>query len=96
MRFFYFPARSMYVFALAAAAIFAMPFVWYVTHTFFAAFQTVGGQLITDLGTNDSTTDAVETFLNFGDTYILVLFLIGLGFWVWVQTQKRGPPVYAY
>jgi len=90
------PVRSMWVLALAALTIFMLPFVWYVSNTFFTAFQTTGRQLISDLGTNDATTDSIDVFLTNGNKYVLVLSLIGVGFWVLVRTQKKGVPTYGY
>lgn len=90
----YLPVRALWIWAVVIATVFLLPFVWYVSHITFAAFQSVGSQLITDLGTNNTQSDQVEAFLDYADRYILVLALIGIGLFAWVYSQKRGVPVY--
>ena len=85
---------ALYLWAVVIVSIVVLPFIWYVSHVTFLAFQDFGSELIQDLGTNSTTSDGVEMFFANADKYLLVIALIGVGLWAWAYSQKRGVPLY--
>lgn len=90
------PIRVAYVLSVVFLGIFVFAFAWYFGHSAFTEFASVGSSMITRLGTNSTTSDSVELFFDYTDSYLLVLALIGLSIFAFVYSQRKGVPVYGY
>lgn len=84
------PTRLAWLWAVMILGIFLFAFCWYVSHQIYLAFQPIGHQLILDLETNSTVSDSVESFFSYTDSYLLVIALLGLMFFVFVYAMKKG------
>jgi len=88
-----FPIRSLFEVLMFVVTIGLAAFAWWTLSQVFVPIAGVGSQMIQDFGTNNTLTDATETFFTNTNTYILILILVVGVVWVFVYSQRRGREV---
>jgi hypothetical protein len=88
-----FPVRVLYVYAMIAVAVIAIPIFWFGLHYIFWEIQPVAVEIAEELGTNSTAFYQVDQFFQAVDDNAHILALLALGLWAYVYSQKRGREV---
>jgi len=87
--------RVLYVFSVIIVSLFIMAFLWFIMYGPIVAIRTGVVAAMTPYDVENSTYDSFEladTFVTNLWLYFLVIFVIGLAYWVWIYTQRRDVP----
>jgi len=76
--------------ALFIVSIMLIAFAWFTVHYFLVTLQPICSTVATNLGSNDATYTAVDTFFSGLDNWLGIIGLLAIIIGAYQYSQRRG------
>lgn len=91
------PTRILYVASVVLATLFIMGFLWFCLYACMSQIQTAVASSMSQYDIANTTYtnyELADTFMTNLWAYMLVIVVIGLSYWVYIYSSRKGVPVY--
>lgn len=91
------PTWILYVTAVVLACLFIMGFLWFCLYAVFTQIQTAVASTMSQYDIANTTYTSYEladTFITNIWVYFLAIFLLGISYWVYIYSSRKGVSVY--
>ncbi len=82
--------RVIYVYAVVIISLMLMAIFWFIFQQIVEAVQVAGRTLANNFGSTSPTYTQADLFMTNIFTYFLVLMLIGMTYWAYIYSQRKG------
>lgn len=87
------PTRIMYTAMVIAASLFILGFLWFCLYAAISLVQASTASVMSQYdiaNTSYVNYELAETFIANIWTYLLMIAVLGLGYWVYIYSQRKG------
>lgn len=93
-----FATRQLYIYGVIVVTLFVMAFVWFICFAVITPVRTgITAQMTQYNSTNTyGNFELADTFMSNLWAYILVITVLGLLYWVYHYSQRKGTPMVMY
>lgn len=90
------PTRVMYVYAVIIATLFVMGFFWFMFYAGVSLTRASVSNVMVQYNNNDTYTafEYADTFMANIWGFFLVIMVLGLLYWAYIYSQRRGEVMY--
>jgi hypothetical protein len=82
--------RVIYVYAVVIISLMLMAIFWFIFQQIVEAIQISSRSLANSFGSTSPTYTLADQFISNIFTYFLVLMLIGMTYWAYIYSQRKG------
>lgn len=93
------PTRILYVASVVIATLFIMGFLWFCLYACMSQIQSAVASSMSQYDVANTTYanfELADTFMTNLWSYLLVIVMLGLGYWVYIYSSRKGIPAYGY